>query len=135
MGTTVFYKELPWATEMSPSWPTAGSPLFQMAGPLEGCVSCFSGFQTPSFSTRSYRGLLRCFQPAYCRQSLSLYTVPSILPAQTQLTKDLPLLSGTLVMLGWSYHLWKIKPVTIFTAPLAKTDLLPSCMVRTGSRL
>jgi hypothetical protein len=31
----VFYKELLWATEMSPSRPTAGSPLFQMAGPLE----------------------------------------------------------------------------------------------------
>jgi hypothetical protein len=42
MGTTVFYKELPSATEMSPSRPTASSPLFQMAGPLEGCVSCFS---------------------------------------------------------------------------------------------
>ena len=36
MGTTVFYKELPWATEMSPSRPTAGSPLFQMAGPPGG---------------------------------------------------------------------------------------------------
>ena len=35
-------------------------PLFQMAGPLEGCVFCFSGSQTPSFSTRSCPGLLRC---------------------------------------------------------------------------
>lgn len=26
-----------------------GSPLFLMAGPLEGCVSCSSGSQTPSF--------------------------------------------------------------------------------------
>jgi hypothetical protein len=36
MGTTVFYKELPQDTEMSPSNPTAGSPLFQVVGPLEG---------------------------------------------------------------------------------------------------
>jgi hypothetical protein len=27
MGTTVFYKELQWATEISPSWPTAGVSL------------------------------------------------------------------------------------------------------------
>jgi hypothetical protein len=33
MRTTVFYKELPQAIDMSPFWPTAGSPLFQMANP------------------------------------------------------------------------------------------------------
>jgi hypothetical protein len=52
MGTTAFYKELPHATEMSPSGPIAGSPLFQMVCSLEGYVSC--------------------------RQSLSLHAVPSI---------------------------------------------------------
>ena len=62
-GNNFFYKELPRATEMSLSWPTAGSPLFQMVGPLEECVSCFSGSQTPSFSTRSCCGLLRCLHP------------------------------------------------------------------------
>ena len=49
MGTTVFHKDLPWIGDaMSLSRPTAGSPLFQMAGPLKGCVSCFSGSQMPT---------------------------------------------------------------------------------------
>ena len=64
MEQLFFYIELQQATEMSPSWPTAGSPLFQMAGPLEGCVSCFSGSQMPSFSIRNCRGLLRYFHPS-----------------------------------------------------------------------
>ena len=73
MGTTAFYKELPQATGMSSSWPTAGSLLFQMVGPLEGCVSYFSGSQTLSFSTRICHRLLM----SPCRQFLSLYAVPS----------------------------------------------------------
>lgn len=39
MGTTVFYKELPRATEMSPSGPTAGIPLFQMVSTPWGDLS------------------------------------------------------------------------------------------------
>jgi hypothetical protein len=38
MRTTVFYKELPRATEMSPSWPTAGSPLFLIVDPGGMCL-------------------------------------------------------------------------------------------------
>lgn len=64
MGATFFYKELLWASEMSPSRPTAGSPLFLMVGPLEGCVCCcFSGSQMPPFLIRSCLRLLRCLRP------------------------------------------------------------------------
>lgn len=63
MGTTVVYKRQLWATDMSPPWPTAGSPLFQVAGPLEGCNYSFSGSQAPSFFTRSCHRLLRCLHP------------------------------------------------------------------------
>ena len=51
MGRTVLYKELLWATDMLPSQPTVGSPLFQVAGPQEGCDSCFSVSQDLSSST------------------------------------------------------------------------------------
>jgi len=62
-GNNLFYKELLRATEMSPSRPTAGSLLFQMAGPQKGCVSCFLGSQTPPFFTRSCSGVLRSLHP------------------------------------------------------------------------
>ena len=45
-GNNCYYKELPLTTEISSSRPTAGSPLFQMVDSLEGCVSCFSKYQT-----------------------------------------------------------------------------------------
>jgi hypothetical protein len=50
MGTTFLQMSCLWASEMSPSRLVAGSSLFLMAGPLEGCVSCFSGSQAPSMS-------------------------------------------------------------------------------------
>jgi hypothetical protein len=43
-GNNCCYRQLPQATEISPFQPTAGSSLFQMVDPQEGCVSCFSGF-------------------------------------------------------------------------------------------
>ena len=68
MGTTAFYKELLWATEMSPSWPTAGSLLQNIVCSLEGCISCSSECQMLSFFffffTRSCPGLLRCLHPS-----------------------------------------------------------------------
>ena len=59
------YEELPQAIEMFLSQPYFNyfyhSPLFQMAGTQEECVSCFSRPQTPSFFTSSCCRLLRGF--------------------------------------------------------------------------
>lgn len=95
MGTTSLYKELLRATEMSPSWPTAGSLLFQMAGPLEGCVSCFSWSQTPPYFTGSCHGLLRCFHSSLllavpvivcCPQHLLRMSIPVSVSSSTSHT-------------------------------------------------
>jgi len=40
-----------------------------------------------------------------------------------------------LVILDCSYHSWKTKPVSVFSAPLYKSDLCPSSMVSSGSQL
>lgn len=88
MGTTSFYKELLRATEMSPSRPTAGSLFFQMVGPLEGCVPCFSGSQTPPYFIGSCLGLLRCLHPGL------LLTVPVIVCCPQQVANSHPKWAG-----------------------------------------
>ena len=102
MGTTVVTKRCHGLLKMSPSRATVGSPLFQVVGSLEGCVSCFSGSQTPSFSTRSCCRLLRCLHPSL------LQAVPVIVCC---LQHTVPV-TGLLIPFLLPFDSWSVLPPT-----------------------